>query len=98
MKQDSDDKKLQKEVAKNMAEFENIVKMNEQYERDKKWLLEEADRLGVDLKREIPWDDLSKEQKKELERIKFESEQELKDMVQANKKPVRPKRWRGEMI
>ena len=98
MSDQTEDRDRQKRIEKNLADFEQILRMNDDFQREKKRVLEEAERLGVDLNMEIPWDHLNKNQKKELERIKLESQRDLELAIEEEKPASKPRRHRGLRI
>ncbi len=72
---------LDEMVKKNFEMFEKIEKEHSEYLSEKDKLLKRAKELGVDFKMQIPWNKLTEEQKKELERIKLEGERDLKSAL-----------------
>ena len=93
-----DEKELEERVKKNLAEFERLERMNEEYEREKREILEKAKELKIDLDMKIPWDLLSPEQRRELERIKEDAERDLKSIETRPGKIKSPRPRRGIMV
>ncbi len=83
---------LMERSKKNMAEFERLNAMNEEYERRKAQLFSEADSLGIGTGMEIPWDQLTPEQKRKLEDMKEEAERTLKwtEEAPSSSKTIKP--------